>query len=53
VEAGPRRSCTGRETEIQVGHIRAIGKHKGWMVCWDPATDTGRRRRVRGYDWRA
>jgi hypothetical protein len=46
-------SLVGVEPEIVVGYIRAIGKHRGFTVYWDPATDTGRIYRTPGYDWRA
>jgi hypothetical protein len=46
-------SFTGTETEILVGHIRAVDRHKGWMVFWAPATDAGRLQPIGVYDWRA
>jgi hypothetical protein len=46
-------SFTGKETEILVGHIRAVERHKGWMVFWAPATDTGRLHPIGVDDWRA
>ena len=42
----------GAETEVLVGHIRAIDRHKGWMVFWAPATDKGRLHPIGVYDWR-
>ena len=46
-------SFTGTETEVLVGHIRAVERHKGWMIFWAPATDTGRLHLIDVDDWRA
>jgi hypothetical protein len=43
-------SFSGQETEIFVGYVRALTKHKGWIVYWAPATDTGRLARIHTYD---
>jgi hypothetical protein len=38
------------EQEIAVGRIRALGTHKGWTVSWNSTEDTGRVRRIGGFD---
>jgi hypothetical protein len=38
------------ETEVFIGHVRALGKHKGWTSCRNPAEDAGRVHWIGGFD---